>query len=343
MSCIELKPGKKQWIEISARRGDLERSAWACAIGGAKDGPTLALLAGQHGMEPTGPAILSALAKDVEPEKLRGNLLIVPMVYAEALRCGDECEPIAGREKEHRRSGRWHNQCPYNLNRNKCGRNFNRLWPGNRRGSVYARLAAELWEHVVLPAQHVIDFHCWQDWSPPGVLTTDDAGLELAKWFGISWINHRPTHGPLDKVLLASNVVASGRVGVTVEFTPQTRVVADMAALGRQGIENVMRRLKMLPGKPKPTRPLYVLDHKPSGWKPAKAKSDVIVMPYVKPGDWVTRGQEVARVVEIDRPSKVSVLKAPITGIAQTTMASAAVRAGEHMMVFRRAKRLSPR
>lgn len=341
MSCVELKSGKKQWIEITATRGKEKQSAWVCAIGGTKAGPTLALLAGQHGMEPTGPAILSGLAADMRPEHLRGNLLIVPLVYASAIRHGDECEPIRGREREHKRSGRWHNQCPYRLDRNKCGRNFNRLWPGSKRGSVFSRLAASLWERVVAQADCVIDFHCWQDWSPPGVLTTDDASLELGKWFGIPWIHHSPVTNELSKTMLAKNVALDGRVGITVEFTPQTRIVADMAELGRRGIENVMRRLKMLPGKAKSTRPLYVLDHRPSGWRQVKANNDVLVLPTVKPGDWVHRGQAVARLAEIDRPQKVSVLKAPFDGIAQSTMPSAAVRKGEPMMLFRKATRLA--
>jgi len=340
VNCLDLKEGAKQWTRIAAARGKQERSAWVCAIAGARPGPTLALLGGQHGMEPTGPAILGGLAADIQPEDLRGNLLIVPLVYAEAIRHGYECEPIPGREKVVERSGRWHNRCPYGLDRNKCGRNFNRLWPGDKRGSVYSRLAAALWEHVVVPADCVIDFHCWQDSSPPGVLTVCDEALELGKWFGISWIHHNPTITDLGKTILGTNVVLSGRVGFTVEFTPQTRIVADMARLGRQGIENVMRRLKMLPGRARPTRPLYVLGHRKRDWRQVKARRDVLVLPTVKPGDWVDEGQPVARVIAIDNPRSATVLKAPFDGLAQSTMPSAAVRKGEPMMLFRRAQRL---
>jgi predicted deacylase len=338
---MEIRRGKKRWGEVKASLGRRKLSAWVCAIGGAGEGPTLALLAGQHGMEPTGPAVLSALVADLRPRDLSGNLLVVPLVYANAIRHGYECEPIGGRAKEAARTGRWHNQCPYALDRNKCGRNFNRMWHGGKAKTVYERLAAALWEQVIVPAQYVIDFHCWQDWAPPGVLTTNEAALELGKWAGISWIHHRTKESPLDKVMLAERVCASGRVGLTIEFTPQTRIMADMAAIGRYGIENVMRRLGMLRGRPTATRPLYLLGQEKGDWRPVKAKSDVLVLPTRKPGDWVTQGQAAARVVEIDRPWKMSVLKAPCDGIVYSTEPSSSVRKGAEMMLFRKAKRLA--
>jgi predicted deacylase len=130
-------------------------------------------------------------------------------------------------------------------------------------------------------------------------------------------------------------------VGIAIEFTPQTRIVAEMAALGRYGIENVMRHLGMLRGRPVRTRPLYLMGQESGDWQPVKATSDVLVAPIRKPGDWVNRGQPVARVVEIDRPWKISVLKAPCDGIVHSTEPSSAVRKGGEMMLFRRAKRLA--
>jgi len=341
MSTIQVRSGEKRWSEVKASYGAQKRSAWVCAIGGRKDGPTLALTAGQHGMEPTGPAILSGLARDLSPDELSGTLLVVPMVYANALRHGYECEPIRGREKAVARAGRWHNECPYGFKRNECGRNFNRMWGENKRESVHTRLAAALWERVVVPAQYLIDLHCWQDWAPPGVLTTSDAALQLARFTGVPWIVHRTKKSPLDKVMLAERVIGSGRVALTIEFTPQTRIVADMAARGRWGLANVMRRLKMLPGTAKPTRPLYVLGEKKRDWRPVKAAADVLVMPTIRPGDWVERGQPVARLVEIDRPWKMAVLRAPCESLVWSTMGSSAVRKGEQMMLFRRAMRLA--
>jgi len=339
MARVAIKSGEKHWTKITAKRGKQTRAAWVCAIGGRKPGPTLALLAGQHGMEPTGPAILGGLADDLTPFQLSGNLLIVPLVYANAIRHGFECEPRPGKKRLLQSYGRWHNQCPYGADRNKCGRNMNRMWPGDSKGSVYSRLAAALWERVVLQADYVIDFHCWQDWSPPGVLTTSDEGVELGKWVGVPWIHHNGEDTPLGRTMLSRNVCLSGRVGITVEFTPQTRIVKDMAELGRSGIENVMKRLKILPGRAERTRPLYLM--KGGRWEQVKAERDVLVLPLIKPGDWVRKNQPLARLVQIDKPSSASLLKAPFAGVVWSTMPSSAVRAGEPMMLLRDAKRLA--
>ena len=102
-----------------------------------------------------------------------------------------------------------------------------------------------------------------------------------------------------------------------------------------------MRKLSMLPGRAKMTRPLYQFGHSPRDWRPIKAHADVIAMPAVEPGDWVDRGQELARVTEIDRPDKERILRAPISGIVGTTMPSSAVHKGETVIVLRRAKRLN--
>ena len=48
-----------------------------------------------------------------------------------------------------------------------------------------------------------------------------------------------------------------------------------------------------------------------------------------------------AELIPLDKPKAMRLLKAPFTGILQSTMGSGMVRKGEQMVIFRRAKRIA--
>ena len=290
-------------------------------------------------MEPTGPAMLSCLIQDLDPAKLRGRLLVAPLAYANALRCGHECEPIPSRKAEFSRKGRWNNKCPYGLNRNTCGRNLNRLWPGDEKGSICERLAAAIWRRVVRPAEYVVDFHCWQDWSPPGALVFPGESEELGRYVGISCMHVREAEASAAKrKTLAAVAALAGKVALTIEYTPQTRINPDMASNGEAGVRNLMKRIGMLRGRAKQTDPLYYPSDLPVDDKHFEADCDLLARPMVKPEQWVRKGQPLARLVPVDRPDQVSLLRAPYAGVIFHTSASAALRKGESIMNIRRAR-----
>ena len=337
MSATRSRKSPRNWRRISVAKGAKRLAFHLCEINGARPGPTLSLIAGQHGMEPTGPAMLACLAEDLDPAQLRGRLLIVPITYANAIRCGNECEPIPRRQVEHRRSGRWHNDCPYGLNRNTCGRNLNRLWPGDDMGTIYERLVAAVWRRAIVPADYVVDFHCWQDWAPPGIITCGEASEEIARYIGIKCIQTSGTDDEKRK-LLAPVATRAGKIAVTVEYTPQTRINPDMIAGGDKGVRNLMRHLGMLPGRAEPTRPLYYASDRPVDDKHFTAACDVIVRPFVKPEQEVRRGQALARLIPIDRPDRPSILRAPYSGVVFNMFGSAVVARGDRIMYIRRPK-----
>ena len=337
MSKAAAAKGWKRWRKFTVAKGAKRLGLKLCEIVGSNPGPTMALVAGQHGMEPTGPAILSALAAELDPAKVRGRILMVPIAYANAIRVCCECEPIRGREKALEKNGRWHNMCPWELNRNECGRNLNRLWPGDPKGTIYERLAAEIWKRAIEPAEYVLDFHCWQDWSPPGALCYGKESLELAKYAGISYLHRNDPHERVHEQklhVLTAVAVLAGKKALTVEFTPQVNINPDMFALGKRGVTNLMRHVGVLPGRARMTRPLYELGE-PVDIKSLKTTRDVLVGPLVRPGEMVEKGRPLATVIPINKPDRATVLKAPCRGLISRVPPVAAVRRGQPMIGMR--------
>ena len=334
----------KKWRRIRVADGKRALAFHLCEFVGGRPGPTLALVAGQHGMEPTGPAMLAMLADGLNPSRMRGRVLMVPISYANAIRCGNECEPIPGRDAELKRSGRWHQRCPYELDRDRCGRNLNRLWPGDKDGTIYEKLVAAIWKRAVAPAEFVIDFHCWQDWAAPAVIPYGKASEEMARYVGICHVQlGDPVAAAKVRKTLGAIASLAGKATLTIEYTPQTRINPEMVVRAEKGIRNLMRYLGILPGRAEPTRPLSYPSDRPVDEEHFKAGEDVIMRPHVKPEQWVRKGRILATLIPIDHPDRPSVLRAPYAGIVHNLFGHGVVARGETIMYMRRARAVGGR
>ena len=326
----------KRWRRETVRRGKQERDFWWCEVRGAKPGPTLGVVAGQHGMEPTGPAALAAFLHDLDPEQVRGTLRAVPMAYVEALRGGYECDlspAAAAHARDHAMN--W-GACPFGLNRQRCGRNLNRVWPGKPDGTLHQRLAAALWARLFEDAQFVIDFHCWSDSGPPGTIAYTDEALAFGRAFGIPFLHRYPLDDHPGMLALAA--LRADKVAITVELTPQVRITPDGAHATRKGLTNAMRHLGMLAGRPSVPRTQYLIEYGPGDRRPIHLPWDAVVIPATPPAVWCRKGDVIGTAVRLDRPRTVRELKAPCAGLLVGTPQRAVVREGESALVFYRAK-----
>ncbi len=104
------------------------------AINGASSGPTVVITAGVHGDEYEGPAALRALAETIDPRKLAGRLLLVPVANPSAFAAGTRTSPVDGE-------------------------NLARIFPGDPNGTLSHRLAAALMRTIIAKADVLIDSH----------------------------------------------------------------------------------------------------------------------------------------------------------------------------------------
>jgi uncharacterized protein len=103
---------------------------------GSSRKPNLLVMAGVHGDEYEGVAVLHDLAKEIDPKKLRGTLTLVPVANPQAFYAGTRRNPI------------------------DLG-DLNRAFPGNPEGTLTDRLAHTLFHELVLGNDYVLSMHGW--------------------------------------------------------------------------------------------------------------------------------------------------------------------------------------
>ncbi|MEM7172008.1 MAG: succinylglutamate desuccinylase/aspartoacylase family protein [Pseudomonadota bacterium] len=98
------------------------------------EGPQVLLMSGNHGDEYEGQVALTKLCKTLEPEKMRGRILILPMANFPAAMAGTRTSPIDGG-------------------------NLNREFPGNPRGTITQIIAHYIGEVLMEGMDYFLDLH----------------------------------------------------------------------------------------------------------------------------------------------------------------------------------------
>ncbi len=291
-------------------------------IHGAKPGPVLALVAGSHGTEYASIIAMEQLIQQLDPTKLRGTVIIVPLVNTPS----------------------FHQVVPH-LNP-VDGKNMNRFYPGNPTGTQTDRASYAITRQVIEPADHVIDMHGgdideslrpFSYWTVTGNTAQDDASKAMVLAFGLEHIvvsKDRPSD-PAASRYLENTATTRGKPSFTAEAGGAGTVMpADVNALVN-GSLNVMRQLRMLEGKPRiVTKPVWLTEllsvsanlagifypevvrnqHVKAGARlghttdylgreleVAKAPKDGIVL-YVRPIPSISKGETIASIGVVGKP-----------------------------------------
>ena len=238
------------------------------AINGAHAGPTLCLTAAVHGDELNGIEIVRRVMYDIEPERLHGRILGVPIVNLDGFRRGSR----------------------YLSDR----RDLNRHFPGNPRGSLASRMAYSLLNQVLKQCDFLVDIHTGslRRANLPQVradMRRDDA-VEFTQGFGHIVVLHSPgARGMLRPA--AQNL---GIVAATLEVGESQRLQAKPVAAGVRAINRLLQHQRMYPrlfplGSPEPV-------YYESLW--LRAPVGGILLNEVRLGAYVTQGQELGAVVD---------------------------------------------
>lgn len=233
-------------------------------VHGKREGPTLLVSAAVHGDEINGVEIIRRLLLQPQLKKLRGTLLVVPIVN------------VLG----------FHIQSRYLPDR----RDLNRSFPGREQGSLAARLAHIFLSEVVRRADLGIDLHTAAIHRDNFPQIRADMSLEslapLAKAFAAPMLIHS---APPDGSLRHSASVEQVPIMV-YEAGEALRFDEVAIRVGLRGVVNVMREMGMLSLKRKPPKPSVVL--RSTAW--VRAPSSGLVRMLVKLGDMVSKEDVLA-------------------------------------------------
>ncbi len=228
-----IPPATRRRLAWKARYGFgvLDAPAPVLVVHGAKPGPVLCLTAAIHGDELNGIEIVRRVLQGLDPEKLSGTVIGVPVVN------------LPGFQRSSR----------YLPDR----RDLNRHFPGNPEGSLAGRIAADFFSKVIRHCSHLVDIHTGSFYRANLPQLRADLGnpavVDMTEGFGAIAVLHSPgAPGTLRRAATMAGIPA-----VTLEAGEPERLQLAEVKEGVKGVETLMSRMKMTPktfswGNPQP-------------------------------------------------------------------------------------------
>jgi predicted deacylase len=250
-------------------------------VTGAADGPTIVVVAGVHGSEYVGIDATRRLFRDLDPTRLRGTVVTVPVFGVPAFyELAAHTSPVDGADP---------------------GRSF----PGTADGSYTERAARLVWDELVTGADAVIDVHGgdleehlveYSQITESGNDDVDRRGEELAKALGFPLYVRAPRPG--DESGNTSLFLAASRhgiPGVLAEAGSHGELDLTLAEEYHQALRGALIHLEMIDGELPGTREPQVLRR----FEGIKAPVDGFWSPSVAKGETLRKGQKVGEMHDL--------------------------------------------
>jgi len=279
-------------------------------------GPTVLVLAGNHGDEYPGQIAILKLLRELAPEQVRGRLILIPVLNPPAARAGTRLSPLDGR-------------------------NMNRSFPGRADGSPTEMIADYLTRTLFPLADAVIDIHTGGrsvDFYPCAHMHLVEDREQRARMIAgtLAWTS--------DFAFLYADVAGSGLLPVEAERQGKTVITTEMGggesipravhALTQRGLRNVLTHLSVLEGTVvtreslglPPTRWVAALDRQDYRFAPESGVYENLL----DLGAEVATGQAVGQIHFLERPDREPVpIEAPTAGVLLAARSPALVAQGD--------------
>lgn len=280
-------------------------------------GPTLLLTGGSHGDEYEGPLALTKLARELGPEQVAGCIIIVPALNYPALLTGTRLSPIDGR-------------------------NMNRVFPGQRDGTMTLMIAHYVYHQLLPLADVVLDLHSGGSsmiFASCAVMhhlhdaDLMDRTLAAVQAFGapISLVLRE-----LDNVgMLDTAVEEQGKLFISTELGGGGFVTPTTVRQAEVGVHNVLCHFGVLrDASPYDTPPTRVMEVPEDGGY-IMALAEGLYEPLAEVGDPVLPGRVLARVHFLDQPERPPLeITAQRAGVLITRAGRGWVRRGDTVVVI---------
>ncbi|MBS7703747.1 succinylglutamate desuccinylase/aspartoacylase family protein [Chelatococcus asaccharovorans] len=252
------------------------------------DGPTALLIAGSHGDEYEGQLALMNIARELQPESLKGRVIIIPSLNYPAVKAGIRVSPLDDG-------------------------NLNRSFPGNALGTPTAMIAHYVSDFMLPMADIVVDLHSGGfslDYVHCALIrpgrTPDETNklFELLQVFGapVSFISSGASGGGATTL----NAVARemGVPCITTEMGGGATLSLRGLQIAENGTKRLLKHVGIAPTIEVPASTGSELMENPGSEFSLYADGDGIFEPFFAVGDHVKRGQFAGRLYTIDNPTQ---------------------------------------
>ena len=283
------------------------------------EGPGAILTGANHGDEYEGPIALHDLANSIDIERVRGRVIIIPMMNYPAFQAAQRVSPI--------------DQL-----------NMNRVFPGQPKGSV-TQLIADYITSALLPmCDYVLDIH------------SGGKTLEFLPFAAYHELEDRRQQSACEAATLAfaapwyislieidaggmydTQAEEMGKVFVSTELGGGGTTTPATAEIGKRGVHNFLVHAGILDAAPiEPPQPSVKLDMGQDGAY-VFAEHNGLLEPCVGLGDQVSKGDVIARVYSTERTgSKPVKYLASSDGIIVGRHFPSLIKVGDFMNVIAR-------
>lgn len=194
-------------------------------VNGANPGPTLCLVGAIHGDELNGVEMIRSVIFDIDPSKLKGAVVGVPVANIMGFRRNSRYLPDR--------------------------RDWNRYFPGNTHGSTASRLAHSFFNSVIIHCDSLVDIHTgsFHRTNLPQLRAdlSDGQVAKFAQSFGeIAVLNSRGNPSSLRAAALRAGIPA-----VTMEAGEPQHLQPDVVAAGVTAIKTLLAKNEMYGRAPK--------------------------------------------------------------------------------------------
>lgn len=249
-------------------------------------GPTVLVLGGNHGDEYQGQIAIMKLARELEPEMVRGRIILIPSLNLPAARAATRLSPLDGM-------------------------NMNRAFPGDAEGPVTSQIAHYL-RTVLFPISDVvIDIHSGgrsMEFVPCSHMHLVPDREQRAKMFAamLAWgtefcFIYADIAGT---GLLPVEAENQGKLVVTTELGGGECIPASVQRIAQSGLKNVLAHVGALKGREKVRKAPAIITQ-------ATNREDYILAPEsgifevcVDLGTKVKKGQVVGYIHHLERPDR---------------------------------------
>lgn len=281
------KPGTVRRSEIVIEQVQIP----VVVMRGIQDGPVFGVTAGIHGSEYNTLLAAFRLIDGISPKEMSGSLVVLPLVNPPAFK------------------RRTLYTCPLD------GKNINRIFPGNREGSVSEKIAASVFELITNSCAFLIDLHCgdliedlgaYASYKITGNREVDCKMDEMASRMNLGAILKEK--GGFQGTL-AGEASKAGIPSIVAECGGRGIIDLDCVDRLYRGVRNNLVELGLMQGKSEKRKPSEEFQ----SFSIVNSSSDGVLLPLKKPGERVAIREDVA-VVKDYKGTVVETLRAPKAG-----------------------------
>ena len=288
-------------------------------VHGKETGKVLALIAGTHGYEYTSILALQRLLPELDPQKMKGSVILVHMANPETF--------FARR-----------------IYTSSDGKNLNRVYPGRKDGTISERIAEAITHEVIDQATHVIDMHSgdgneslrpysyWMTGNDPAV---DAQSKELNLAYGLDHIviDHTRSKDVKDSRYTAMTGILRGKPSITTESGALGRTDEASVDIHLRGALSVINHLGIMAAPSVKVQSPVWIDKSEVLTSPATG----VWEPAIDQKDSVVAGSLVGRVK--DASGKViAEVRAPFAGVMLYVVGTPPITKGEPLGFVGRVK-----